>query len=53
MLLYRPQLDIVPEGLYIEVGPNGEELEEIIIVYVGLTRRLPLTEKSDHLWKKV
>ena len=48
---FKPGTDNQKAGTYVEVGPNGEALDNARTCHIQKGDRLPATYTKVHLWK--
>nr|WP_302596457.1 YjzC family protein [uncultured Cellulosilyticum sp.] len=51
--LINPGTDNQPAGNYIEVGPNGEEVENPRTITIEPGEKLPPTQEAGHKWTQI
>ncbi len=49
----KPGTDNQPAGKYKEIGPRGGKVKDERVVHIDKGDRLPPTQKSGNLWKKM
>lgn len=48
---FKPGTDNQKAGTYVEVGPNGEALDNARTCRIQKGDRLPATSQKGHMWK--
>jgi hypothetical protein len=51
--LFKPGTYNPPEGVYLEVGPNCEPINDARIAIIEKADILPITQSSSNKWLKI
>lgn len=51
--LFKPGTYNPPEGVYLEVGPNGESITDALIAIIKKEDILPIAHNGKNIWLKI